>query len=620
MRQPTHSRLVPLLLLLMLLFCVALGERPKAAAARANAPFQLPTRLQAGRPSDQRPWTRVRDWGIQNVFGKPPRRKHHSSQDVKAYNSDSPLNGGPPSNLLARYGGDVVLRFSIKTTAEARALVEATNVLFLDVWEFRDDWIDIRLAKDVVPSLLGLLPASLHQAHTSLMHDLAQTILDSYPMLSALDGPTPSHERHVFSPSLKSTKQPGENIFFRDYQPLSVIVPWMRLMASLFPTHVRMINIGVSYEGRDIPALRIGVHPTNSQQDSEPRKTILISGGAHAREWISVSTANYVAYSLITSYGKNPKVTKLLEQFDWVLIPTLNPDGYAYTFEVDRLWRKNRQQTSLRFCRGLDLDTSWGYQWDGESSKGNPCSESYPGEEPFQAVETHRVAEWARNETQNNNVKFVGFLDLHSYSQQVLYPYSYSCSLSPPTFENLEEVALGLAKAIRRSSGEHYGVNAACEGSATPSSGNSKRVLHPRMETGGGTALDWFYHEMQVRYTYQIKLRDTGSYGFLLPRENIIPTGEEALAAATYLGNFLSGSKGVEDVDSDSDSGLGRGKPRLQEGRREGSWASSTSSSSARQGRFRHDIPSDEETMNKVVLGEEGGSSGNDWELKRRRR
>ena len=394
------------------------------------------------------------------------------------------------------------------------------------------------------------------------MHHLAQAIYDSYPSLTFQDPSTQHDNDHrTFSPNLRPSTE--TNIFFQNYQPLSVITPWMRLLQSLFPSHVRMLNIGLSYEGRDIPALRVGVHPTNAEKPSGRRKAIIVAGGAHAREWISTSTVNYIAYSLITEYGKSKATTELLEQFDWIFIPTLNPDGYTYTWESDRLWRKNRQQTSLRFCRGIDLDRSWDFEWDGQSTRSNPCSESFSGEEPFQAVEARRLAAWARNETENNNITFSAFLDLHSYSQQILYPYSYTCVKTPPFLENLEECAIGLAKAIRLTKGSRYAVNSACDWTVTPDSTSfpvkKDRTTPnwPKLESSGGSALDWFYHELRVPYSYQIKLRDTGNYGFLLPARQIVPTGREALAAVQYLGKFLLGDKGIEHRREGGSEGLG---------------------------------------------------------------
>ena len=398
----------------------------------------------------------------------------------------------------------------------------------------------------------------MQHAHAPLIHNLAQAVYDSLPsshqQQEPMIRPSSLESPRTLSATLHQT--PSEtNVFFKDFQPLSAIVPWMNLMSSLFPTHVRLINIGQSYEGRDILGLRVGVHPRNAEKPSRPRKTIVVSGGIHAREWISVSSTTYAAYSMITSYGKNRELTKLMEEFDWIFIPTLNPDGYVYTWENDRLWRKNTQETNLRFCKGLDLDRTFGFEWDGERTKGNPCSESFAGEEPFEAVESSRFADWVKSENATNEVEFIGFLDLHSYSQQILYPYSYSCISTPPTLENLEEVGLGLSKAIHHASGEYYGVTSACEGNVA---GNPKtrtsQISWPRLESSGGTALDWMYHEMSVRYSYQIKLRDTGSYGFLLPKENIVPTGDEVFRGLKFLGNYLLSNKGVEEGEQSPSS------------------------------------------------------------------
>lgn len=337
----------------------------------------------------------------------------------------------------------------------------------------------------------------------------------------------------------------------------------MRLVEAMFPSIAQMTSIGKSYEGRDIHAVRVSAR-TNDSQTKVVRPTILVTGGLHGREWISTSTVNYLVWSVTTLYDKEPMITKLLRRFDMVFIPVLNPDGYEYTWQTNRLWRKSRQQTKLRFCRGLDLDRAFGYAWDAVEHQADPCSESYGGEEPFQAVEASELASWAKNETENG-AKFVAFLDLHSYSQQILFPYSYTCSVDPPNLENLEELAIGLAKAIRLSNGESYGIMSACEG-AVARARSTAGDAHPRIEAGGGSAMDWFYRmsrpswsglvpqrrltlnadELHARYSYQIKLRDTGSYGFLLPSEDIVPTGEETLNALKYLGDYLLGNNGIE--------------------------------------------------------------------------
>ena len=42
--------------------------------------------------------------------------------------------------------------------------------------------------------------------------------------------------------------------------------------------------------------------------------------------------------------------------------------------------------------------------------------------------------------------------------------------------------------------------------------------------------MDYAKGELDVPYVYTIELRDTGASGFLLPEDQIIPTGEEIVA------------------------------------------------------------------------------------------
>ncbi|KAF4996474.1 hypothetical protein FGRMN_4471 [Fusarium graminum] len=478
--------------------------------------------------------TKLRDKAIETVFGRHPTKK----------TTPSPV----PNQLRAQYVKQLVLRFNVTTSHEEGALADAAARLFLDVWAFTEDYVDIRMHSDEIRPLLSLLPKSLHTSHSILIPDLAAAVYSSLPT-----GGNPAYaDPTTIAPVLKAASSPGDNLFFQDYQSLPVIMRWMRLLEAMFPSYVKYINIGTSYEGRDIPALRVGI--SDVAPGAPRRKTIMIMGGSHAREWISTSTVNYLAWSFITSYGKERMITKLLDEFDLIFLPIANPDGFEYTWHIDRLWRKTRQQTNLQFCRGLDLDRAYGYEWDGSQVQRDPCSESYGGEKPFQAVEAVHIADWARNQTWNNNVRFVGLIDLHSYSQQILYPYSFTCSVDPPNLENLEELAAGIAKSIRLSNGESYTVASACEGAVSAREFSGRPWS--RIESGGGSAVDWFYHEMRAHYSYQIKLRDTGSYGFLLPKEHIVPTGEEIFNAMKYYGDYLLGNNGIEwfpETESDDD-------------------------------------------------------------------
>ena len=150
---------------------------PSIASARdlnrqssPSLPFQIPqytTRQQ----DDQHPYTKIRDGIIKYIWGLPSIRKSvHDSFRPHFCKPSSPST--PPPTVLARYGEDVVLRFKLDSPEESKALADATNVLFLDVWESNSEWADVRLAKDVVGFTLSLA-ARLYTYFGSLLGSLA---------------------------------------------------------------------------------------------------------------------------------------------------------------------------------------------------------------------------------------------------------------------------------------------------------------------------------------------------------------------------------------------------------------------------------------------------------------
>ena len=140
-----------LALCVCLLIVVTSAVPSRSAPRLPSSPFQIHENVGRHGQSYQRPWTRLRDSIIQYTFGIP--KKSSTGQQGGRKGSASV---GPPANLLAKYGSDVILRFNISTVDEAIALSDATKVLILDVWEFTDEWVDIRLAKDVVSTGVSL--------------------------------------------------------------------------------------------------------------------------------------------------------------------------------------------------------------------------------------------------------------------------------------------------------------------------------------------------------------------------------------------------------------------------------------------------------------------------------
>ena len=144
MRQTNSLFLVSTILLCILSTTPLILAVPSVANHRHAPPFQIPFIPQQA-SSSIRPWSRVRDHIIRFIWGIPERQQDGGCSG-KADTSKNPA--GPKQS--ARYGGDVVLRFKIRRAEEASALAEASNVLFLDVWEFTKEWVDVRLAKEVV--------------------------------------------------------------------------------------------------------------------------------------------------------------------------------------------------------------------------------------------------------------------------------------------------------------------------------------------------------------------------------------------------------------------------------------------------------------------------------------
>jgi len=302
----------------------------------------------------------------------------------------------------------------------------------------------------------------------------------------------------------------GEGAFFDDYRRYAEIVAELKSLATLYPSLTRFTaSIGKSVEGRDIPAIRVSA--TGFSNTSVER--IFFQGGQHAREWIGPATVLYQTVKLLENYGKDSTVTDLLNNLEFVIVPLSNPDGYEYAFTGDRLWRKNRRRNTGG-SYGVDLNRNWNDHWGGAGSSGIPTSDTYHGTAAFSEPESFAISNYISSFNFYNNI--LGAIDFHSYSQLVLRPYGWTSANSPDE-RALKIIGDGVSYEILGNSGKKY---------------TSQRSYDLYVTTG--SASDWYY-SAGIWAAYTIELRDTGTYGFILPPAQIKPTGEEIWASFKYF-------------------------------------------------------------------------------------
>ena len=90
-----------------------------------------------------------------------------------------------------------------------------------------------------------------------------------------------------------------------------------------FPNLTRLYSIGKSVEGRELWCLEV----TSPTGDASRKPAMYIDGNIHGNEVQAGETVAYTAWYLCHQYGRNEKVTQLLNRCVFYLIPTINPDG-----------------------------------------------------------------------------------------------------------------------------------------------------------------------------------------------------------------------------------------------------------------------------------------------------
>ncbi|XP_070070548.1 carboxypeptidase B1-like [Drosophila takahashii] len=233
-----------------------------------------------------------------------------------------------------------------------------------------------------------------------------------------------------------------------DYYTYEGIQEYLKGLAYTYSNRVKLTDIGKTYENRTLTTITI------SNGDRRTGKNVIfIDAGFHAREWLTHTAALNIIDQLVVNFKENQE---LLKDYDWVILPLVNADGYTYSRSGNvfinetitcnepltsdhqiKCWRKNRKP-SAEDCIGTDLNRNFEYDWGKEGDINDPCYLAFKGISPFSEPESQAVKRVLLDLVKSG--RGILYLTFHSAISLILYPWG-SNGDKAENFKEHEEVA-----------------------------------------------------------------------------------------------------------------------------------------------------------------------------------
>jgi murein tripeptide amidase MpaA len=110
---------------------------------------------------------------------------------------------------------------------------------------------------------------------------------------------------------------------YHDNEALAARLAWL---CESRPKLAELRSLGRSHEGRDIPLVVLTNKETGPDGD---KPAFWVDANIHATEVTASAAALLLVKRLLDDHGRDPKVTRLLDEQAFYIVPRLNPDGAA---------------------------------------------------------------------------------------------------------------------------------------------------------------------------------------------------------------------------------------------------------------------------------------------------
>ena len=123
---------------------------------------------------------------------------------------------------------------------------------------------------------------------------------------------------------------------FSHYHTYDEVTAFLRQWAADYPNLVDLYSVGKSFEGRDIWQITITNKSTGKDTD---KPAMFIEGNRHSGEVTAAESALWFAWHILSGYGQDPALTKLVDTKAIYVKLKNNPDGselYLNTAQSNR--------------------------------------------------------------------------------------------------------------------------------------------------------------------------------------------------------------------------------------------------------------------------------------------
>jgi murein tripeptide amidase MpaA len=313
------------------------------------------------------------------------------------------------------------------------------------------------------------------------------------------------------------------------YRTIAQLDAAIDTLATTKPDLCTKVALQNSVEGRPIFALRLRAG------GGTDRRGVLMVGGMHARELMNPDAIIELAFDLVQAYTSQAglayggatwtpdDVRILMETQDIWVLPCANPDGRNHVMKPGGVWfwRMNRRDNPNTPCDGVDVNRNCDFMWRviGPTTSCDPCSslQTFVGSLPFSEPEANNIHLLC--DTQRIDL----FVDVHSFSGFVLYPWGHAPTQTTQPLPNFTDLLMGFCRPLDPPShqefmppadlSEYQTVSNRIKNAIAAVQGSNyvvKTIYQVYNGTTTGTSTDYVYS----RHIANTALRKTFSYSF----------------------------------------------------------------------------------------------------------